>query len=249
MAMGDPLKQFAIKEMGNVSFFGYDVAFTNQSLWLFISTAIITALLVLSSRKRAVVPGRWQAFAEVTYEFMAGMLESTTGRAGLKYVPLIMTLMLFIAAINLMGMVPGSYTSTSQITITFALALMVFVLVWIVGLARHGLHFFSLFLPAGTPWPLVPIMIPLELISFFARPATLAIRLMANMLAGHILLKIFAGFAIMLASMGIGGILGSIAPAVMLVALTGLEIFVALLQAYIFTVLTCVYLNDAINLH
>lgn len=245
----NPLEQFAITQYASINVGSFELAVTNQAIWVMGAALFTSILLLVSSRKRAMIPSRMQSFAEMTYELIEGMITSTSGREGLKYLPLVMTLMLFIATINLLGMVPGSYTSTSQMAVCGALALMVFALVWIIGFARHGLHFFSLFLPAGTPLWLAPLIIPLEMISFFARPFTLTVRLAANMMAGHMLLKIFAGFAVMLAGLGATGIIGAMIPGLVLVALTGFEIFVALLQAYIFTILACVYLNDAINLH
>lgn len=245
----DPLQQFAIQQLGTLNIAGAEIAVTNQALWVMGGTLLTSFLLVLASRKRAMIPGRLQGFAELTYEFIEGMITGSAGREALKYMPLIFTLMMFIATINLLGMVPVAYTSTSQIAVCASLALMVFALVWIIGFARHGFHFLSLFYPTGTPLWLAPLVVPLEVISFFARPFTLAVRLTANMMAGHILLKMFAGFAVMLAGLGVTGILGAMIPGFVLIALTGLEIFVAILQAYIFTILTCVYLNDAINLH
>lgn len=245
----DPLEQFAIKQLGTINVMGAEIAVTNQALWVMAGAVLISSFLMIASRKRAMIPGRLQSFAEMTFEMVQGMVTSTSGREGLKYLPFVFTLMLFITTSNLLGMIPGSYTSTSQLAVCGALALAVFLMVWVIGFARHGFHFLSLFLPAGTPLWLAPLIVPLELISFFARPFTLTVRLAANMMAGHMLLKIFAGFAVMLAGLGIGGIVGAIIPGFVLVALTGFEIFVAVLQAYIFTILACVYLNDAINLH
>ena len=242
----DPLHQFEIQEIARLSVGGYELAFTNHALWMLIAVGAVSALFMLGSLRPSLIPGRFQAFVELTVDFVHGLVKGTAGDAGLKFLPLVMTVFLFIAAQNIMGMVPGSFTATSQIYTTGAMALAVFALVILVGIWQHGLRFFSLFFPHGTPLYLAPLIIPLEVISFLARPFTLAIRLAANMVAGHVLLKIFASFVIMLGSWFA---LSAAAPFIFLFAITGLEVFVALLQAYIFTILTCVYLNDALHLH
>lgn len=242
----NPLHQFEIKELASFSIAGKEIFLTNQSLWMLIVTASIMLFFILGTRKKALVPGKLQSIVELSLEFIDNLVISTTGAKGKKFVPLIFTIFFFIAINNIFGMIPGSYTSTSQITITLAMGLSVFIMVWIVGFYNHGLKFFTLFAPKGTPLALMPLIIVLELISFFARPCTLAVRLAANMIAGHILLKVFASFAVMLA-----GWLAATAilPAGILLSIMALEVMVAFLQAYIFTILTCVYLNDAINLH
>jgi F-type H+-transporting ATPase subunit a len=242
----NPLQQFEIKELASFELLGQTISLTNQSLWMIIATLAVMAFFVIGTRKKAAVPGRFQSIVELSYEFIESLVKSTTGVKGLKFMPLVFTVFFFIAANNLLGMIPGSYTSTSQITVTFAMGIAVFILVWIVGFYNHGLKFFKLFAPEGTPLALLPLIVVLELISFFARPFTLAVRLAANMIAGHILLKVFASFAAMLATMFVAA---AFVPAVVLISITTLELMVALLQAYIFTILTCVYLNDAINLH
>ena len=242
----DPLHQFQVAPVASWSVLGLDIVKTNQSLTMVVATGLVALLFVLGARRRALIPGRLQAFVELTYDFVAGLVQGTAGKAAMVFFPLILTLFLFIAIQNLAGMIPGTFTSTSQIFITLQLALAVFVLVIGVGFYKHGLHFLSLFYPAGTPLYLAPLIIPLELISFFARPLTLAVRLAANMIAGHVLLKIFATFAVMLSGLFVAA---GLVPLVFLIAITGLEVFIALLQAYIFTVLTCVYLNDALHLH
>ena len=242
----NPLHQFEIYEIASFNIGSFHVALTNQSLWMLLSTCAIMAFFALGLRRSTNVPGRYQSILELSYEFISDLVKSTTGPKGLKFLPLVFTLFFFVAGNNLLGMIPGSYTSTSQISVTLAMGLSVFALVWIIGLYTHGLKFFKLFLPEGTPIPLMPLIIVLELISFFARPFTLAVRLAANMVAGHILLKVFASFAVMLAGWFLAT---SLVPAVVLVSITALEVLVAILQAYIFTILTCVYLNDAINLH
>jgi|TARA_Y100001960_G_scaffold206995_1_gene216113 F-type H+-transporting ATPase subunit a len=242
----NPLHQFEIHELASFTIAGKEIFLTNQSLWMIIATSVIILFFALGMRKRALVPGRFQSMVEISYEFIDELVQSTTGAKGKKFMPLIFTIFFFISANNLLGIIPGSYTSTSQISITFTMGLCVFALVWIVGLYKHGLGFFKLFVPSGLPLAMIPLMLVLELISFFARPCTLAIRLAANMAAGHILLKVFASFAVMLA--GVFAAL-AIVPAAILLGITALEVLVAVLQAYIFTILTCVYINDAINLH
>jgi F-type H+-transporting ATPase subunit a len=202
----------------------------------------VTAFLTLSMRGGRLVPGRWQSMAEMSYEFIANMIRENVGAEGRKYFPFIFTLFMFILVGNLVGMIPFAYTFTSQIIVTFAMAATIFIGVTVIGLLRHGLHFFSLFVPSGTPLILAPLLIPIEVISYFVRPVSLSVRLFANMMAGHTMMKVFGGFTVLL------GVLG-VAPIILLVALTGFEIMVAVLQAYVFTVLTCLYLNDAIHLH
>jgi|TARA_B100001059_G_scaffold201920_1_gene209566 F-type H+-transporting ATPase subunit a len=202
----------------------------------------VTAFLTLSMRGGRLVPGRWQSMAEMSYEFIANMIRENVGAEGRKYFPFIFTLFMFILVGNLVGMIPFAYTFTSQIIVTFAMAATIFIGVTVIGLVRHGLHFFSLFVPSGTPLILAPLLIPIEVISYFVRPVSLSVRLFANMMAGHTMMKVFGGFTVLL------GVLG-VAPIILLVALTGFEIMVAVLQAYVFTVLTCLYLNDAIHLH
>jgi F-type H+-transporting ATPase subunit a len=184
-----------------------------------------------------------QLSAELMYVLISDMLNQNVGPKGRKFVPLIFTLFMFILLCNLLGMIPYGYTVTSHISITFALAMMVFLLVTIVGFVKHGLHFFSLFLPKGTPWWLAPLMVVIEMFAYLARPVSLSLRLAANMVAGHVLLKVIAGFVVSLT------IFLKIVPIPLMVVLIGFEIFVAILQAYIFSILTCVYLNDAVNLH
>jgi F-type H+-transporting ATPase subunit a len=202
----------------------------------------VTAFLTLSMRGGKLVPGRWQSMAEMSYEFIANMIRENVGAEGRKYFPFIFTLFMFILVGNLVGMIPFAYTFTSQIIVTFAMAATIFIGVTMIGLVRHGFHFFSLFVPSGTPLILAPLLIPIEVISYFVRPVSLSVRLFANMMAGHTMMKVFGGFTVLL------GVLG-VAPIILLVALTGFEIMVAVLQAYVFTVLTCLYLNDAIHLH
>jgi len=240
--VASPVEQFTIKPLVPLEVGGLDLSYSNSSLWMTITVIAVTAFLTLSMRGGRLVPGRWQSMAELSYEFVANMVRENVGSEGRKYFPFVFTLFLFVLFGNLLGMIPYSYTFTSQIIVTFAMAAVIFVGVTILGLALHGFHFFTLFFPSGTPIALAPILIPIEIISYFVRPVSLSVRLFANMMAGHTMMKVFAGFALAM------GVLG-VAPIILLVALTGFEIMVAVLQAYVFTLLTCMYLNDAIHLH
>ena len=250
----NPIEQFEIKEVFELAVGGVNLSFTNSSYFMIAATVLVSGLLTLAMSKRALVPGRAQSVAELMYEFVAGMIRSTAGDAGLKFFPFVFTLFAFILMGNMLGMMPyfpapdfKGFTFTSHIIVTFAMALLVIAIVVGYGVFKHGLKFFALFFPAGVPWPLYILLTPIELISFLSRPVTLGVRLFANMLAGHILLKVFAGFIVMLGSIGTLGILGAIAPFIMVVALTALEFLVAFLQAYVFAVLTCIYLSDALH--
>jgi F-type H+-transporting ATPase subunit a len=194
-------------------------------------------------RKRALVPGRWQSMAEMSYEFVANLLRDTVGSEGRKYFPLVFTLFMFILFGNMLGMIPYSFTFTSHVIVTFAMALAVFIGVTVLGFVKHGFHFFSFFVPPGVSVILWPLMIPIEIISYLSRPISLSVRLFANLTAGHTMLKVFAGFIISL------GVVGGVLPFAFVVALTGLELLIAFLQAYVFTILTCFYINDALRLH
>ena len=240
--MASPVEQFKLKSLVPFELGGVDLSYTTSSLWMTITIVCVTAFLTLSMRGGRLVPGRWQSMAEMSYEFIANMIRENVGTEGRKYFPFIFTLFMFILVGNLVGMIPFAYTFTSQIIVTFAMAATIFIGVTVIGLVRHGLHFFSLFVPSGTPLILAPLLIPIEVISYFVRPVSLSVRLFANMMAGHTMMKVFGGFTVLL------GVLG-VAPIILLVALTGFEIMVAVLQAYVFTVLTCLYLNDAIHLH
>src|SRR5437588_10262824 len=221
---------------------GLDVSYTNAALLMTVAVALITALLVLGTRNRALVPGRWQSIAEMSYEFVADMVETNVGHGGREFFPFVFTLFMFILFANFLGMIPYSYTVTSQIVVTFALAAVVFIGVTIIGIVRHGFRFLRLFVPQGVPAALLLLLVPIELLSYFIRPFTLAIRLFANMLAGHTMLAIFGGFA---ASVWLAAII----PLGINIALVGLELLVAVLQAYVFAILTCLYLRDALHLH
>ncbi len=240
-----PLDQFIINPMVEFRPGNVDLSFSNSSLFMVLAVCLVTIFLAGGIRKKSLVPGRWQSMSELSYEFVANMLRENVGMAGRTYFPFVFTLFMFILACNLLGMMPMpySFTVTSHIIVTFALALFIFIGVTIIGFVKHGLHFFSFFLPDGTPWWMAPLMIFIEAVSYLSRPISLSVRLAANMMAGHIMLKVIAGFVISL------GLLGGWAPLALLVGLVGFEIFVAVLQAYIFTILVCVYLNDAIHLH
>lgn len=239
----NPLSQFEIKKVFEINMFGYDISLTNSSCFMILTGVLISSYFVLAFKHKQVIPSRFQLSGEILYTLITDMLDQNVGPKGRKYMPLILTLFLFILTCNLLGMVPYGFTVTSHILITFALAAIVFFLVTIVGFYNHGLHFLSLFLPQGTPWWLAPLMIIIELFAYLARPISLSLRLAANMVAGHVLLKVMAGFIITLS------IYLKFLPIPIMVILIGFEIFVAILQAYIFTILSCVYLNDAVNLH
>lgn len=239
----DPLHQFQITRLREISLGGVDASFTNSALFMVIAIVAITAFMLVAVRGRALVPSRLQSMAELSYEFIANMIRENAGKAGMRYFPFIFTLFMFILFCNLIGMIPYTFTVTSHIIVTFAMALIVFIGVTVIGFARHGLHFLKLFVPSGVPMALLPLLVVIEVLSYLIRPISLSVRLFANMTAGHTMLKVFASFVVML------GVLGGWAPLAFVVALTALEIGIAFLQAYVFTILTCIYLNDALHLH
>ena len=244
----NPVEQFEIKNFLPIATLGgHEVAFTNSALFMLIIVGGVSALLIGATAPRAVVPGRLQSVAELSYEFVANTLRSSAGTEGMRFFPFVFTLFMFVLAANLVGLIPYSFTVTSQIIITAALALLVFLIVVGYGFWRHGLHFLNLFVPSGVPWFFLPLIVPIEVLSFLSRPVSHSVRLFANMLAGHITLQVFAGFIIMLAGAGVLGWFGALLPFVMVVMLTALELLVAFLQAYVFAILTCIYLNDAIH--
>ena len=247
----NPLHQFQIEPIEHVSLGGVNVDFTNSSLFMLFAFVGVCIFLIAGMRKKAMVPGRWQAMSEMTYMFVANLIKDNIGEEGKKYFPLIFTIFIFILFCNLLGMLPYSFTVTSHIAVTFTLAMLVFLTVLIVGIAKHGFHFIHLFIPSGVPGWMVPIIIPIEMISFLARPLSLSVRLAAAMTAGHVLLKVVAGFIVMLiAGLGLGlGLAAGTLPLGMLVLLIGLEVFICFLQAYIFSLMASIYLNDAIHLH
>ena len=237
------MEQFQIKRLIPIDLFGWDVSFTNASLFMVIAMAIIPLFFLVAMNRRSLVPGRLQSTAELSYEFIANMVRENVGEAGMKYFPWVFTIFMFILVLNLLGLLPYSFTVTSHIIVTFALAAMVWLIITAIGFRNHGVGFLKLFVPSGVPWWLMPIIIPIELISYLIRPVSHSVRLFANMMAGHAMLKVFAGFVVGL------GLIGGWAPFVFLLGFTGLELVVAFLQAFIFTVLTCIYLNDAVNMH
>ncbi|MCR9221546.1 MAG: F0F1 ATP synthase subunit A [Alphaproteobacteria bacterium] len=242
--MASPLEQFTIKTIAEVPG-GFD--FTNSSLWMTLAVATATIFLVGGMRKREMVPGPWQSMAESVYVFIGDMIRDNVGAQGRKFFPLVFTIFMFVLLGNALGMIPGSFTFTSHIVVTGVLAIFVFLFVTLVGLVKHGLHFFSFFVPEGAPKALYPLIIPIEVISYLSRPVSLSVRLFANMVAGHTMLKVFAGFVISLGAVTFG--IGGIAPIILNVLLIGFEFMIAFIQAYVFTLLTCLYLNDALHLH
>jgi F-type H+-transporting ATPase subunit a len=244
----DPIHQFAINDIvdfGTIG--GMNLAFTNSALFMVLSVALIAAFLVLGTSGRALVPGRVQALAEMSYEFIANMVRESAGQEGMRFFPFVFSLFMFVLFANLLGLFPYFFTVTSHIVITAALALTVILLVIGYGFYRNGLGFMKLFVPHGVPGYLLPLVVFIEVLSFLSRPISLSVRLFANMLAGHITLKVFASFIIMLGAFGFAGWIGAIIPFAMTVALTALEVLVAFLQAYVFAILTCMYLNDALH--
>ena len=242
MATENPLNQFVIERLIPIHIGGVDASFTNAALLMTLAVVAVTGFIMLTTRNAALVPSRWQSVTEMFYEFVADMVETNAGHGSAPYFPFIFTLFAFILLGNLLGLIPYSYTFTGQIIVTFALAITVFIGVTIIGIVRHGFGFVRLFVPHGVPVVLLVLLVPIEILSYCIRPFTLSIRLFANMLAGHTMLAIFGGFA---ASIGILGLL----PLGLDVLIFFLELLVAVLQAYVFTILTCLYLNDAINLH
>ena len=247
--MASPVEQFEIKPIVKLDLFGLDASFTNSALFMVIGVALICGFLLLATAGRSLVPGRMQSLAELSYEFIANMVRDNVGTAGMKFMPWIFSLFIFILVLNVLGMIAipavwKPFTVTSHIIVTFALAAMVFIVVTAIGFMRHGLGFFRLFVPEGVPILILPMIVVIEFISYMIRPISLSVRLFANMLGGHIMMKVFAGFVVSLGIVGAG-----VVPFVVMVGLTAFELLVAVLQAFIFSILTCIYLNDAIHLH
>lgn len=241
--MAGPLDQFTIIPLIPIRIGELDLSYTNSAAAMTAAVALISLFLLASTRRRGLVPTRWQSMAELSYEFVANLIRDTVGSEGRRYFPLIFTLFMFILFGNMLGMVPYGFTFTSHIIVTFAMAIIVFIGVTILGFAKHGMRFFGFFVPPGVHWAMWPLLIPIEALSYLSRPISLSVRLFANMLAGHTLMKVFAGFVPAL------GILGGWLPLGFVVALTGLEFVIAFLQAYVFAILTCLYINDALHLH
>lgn len=237
-----PLEQFTIEQLIPLHLGSVDVSYTNSALLMTVAVVLITLLLVGATRRASLVPGRLQSVAELSYEFIAGMVQENIGHEGIEFFPLVFSIFMFVLFGNMLGLIPFGYTFTSQIIVTFALSIFVFALVTLVAFIRHGIHFFSFFFPPGAPVFMAPILVPIEIVSYLSRPVSLSIRLFANMMAGHTMMAVFAGFTITL------GVFGFF-PIGVNVALYGLEVIVTALQAYVFTILTCLYLRDAIHLH
>jgi F-type H+-transporting ATPase subunit a len=244
--MPDPIHQFDIHELIPIKIFGWNASFTNSSAFMLAAVLLIFGFFMVATRSRSLVPTRLQSTAEVGYEFVADMLRDSIGSEGMKYFPFVFSLFIFIFACNMLGMIPGAFTVTSHIVVTAALAGIVFLAVLVIGFAKNGFGFLRLFVPEGVPWAIMPLVVAIEVISFLSRPVSHSVRLFANMLAGHITLKVFGGFVVMLLGAGTYAALAPL-PLLMAVALTALEVLVAFLQAYVFTMLTCMYLNDALH--
>ena len=244
----DPIHQFQITNIVHLGApGGFNISFTNSAAFMFGIVALVFFFLTYATRGRTLVPGRLQSLAEMSYEFVANTVRGSAGNEGMKFFPLVFSLFIFVLTANFVGMIPYSFTVTSHLIVTAALALVVILTVIIYGFVRHGTHFLHLFVPSGVPAFLLPFMVVIEVISFLSRPISLSLRLFANMLAGHIAMKVFAGFIVMMTASGVVGWFGAVLPLTMVVALTALEFLVAALQAYVFAVLTCICLNDALH--
>jgi F-type H+-transporting ATPase subunit a len=246
--MIDPIEQFNIEKIFTIGHIGnQEIAFTNSSAYMFGTVALISLLMIGGVAGKQLVPGRFQSMAELSYEFVANTIRSTAGREGMKFFPFVFSIFMLIAVSNIIGIIPYAFTISSHIIVTAALALLVFVTVLVYGFYKNGLKFFKLFVPSGVPIVILPLVVAIEIISFLSRPVSHSVRLFANMLAGHITLKVFASFVTMLGAFGFVGWFGALLPLALVVALTALELLVAFLQAYVFAILTCIYLNDAIH--
>jgi F-type H+-transporting ATPase subunit a len=225
----------------------YEIAFTNSAAFMLAALVVIAALMLIPTQRRALVPGRLQSMAELSYEFVADTIRSSAGNEGMRFFPFVFSIFMFVLVVNLLGLFPFAFSVTSQLIVTSALALLVFFTVIIYGFYKNGLHFLYLFVPKGIPIYILPLVSAIEVMSFLSRPVSHSVRLFANMLAGHITLKVFAGFIIMLSAFGVPGWIGATLPLALVVALSALELLVAVLQAYVFAILTCIYLNDALH--
>jgi F-type H+-transporting ATPase subunit a len=244
----DPIHQFQIQNLLPMATMGgHQISFTNSALVMLVIVAAVSTLMIGATARHAVVPGRLQSIAEISYEFVANTVRSTAGTEGMRFFPFVFTLFMFVLFANMIGLIPYSFTVTSQLIVTGSLALLVFFIVIGYGFWKNGLHFLNLFVPKGVPKVILPAIVVIEVLSFVSRPVSHSVRLFANMLAGHITLQVFAGFIIMLAGAGVLGWFGATLPFIMVVMLTALELLVAFLQAYVFAILTCIYLNDAIH--
>ena len=240
----NPMHQFEVYKIGpEINLGNINLSFTNASLFMTISAALILSFLFLGTKKKTLIPTKIQLITEMSYTFVAKMINETAGSSAKSFFPFIFTLFMFIFFCNMVGMLPYSFTVTSHIIVTFILAAFIFIGVTVIGFIKHGIGYLKLFVPSGVPAVLLPLIVVIEIISYLSRPVSLSVRLFANMMAGHTMMKVFGGFVISL------GIIGGWLPLSFSVALTGLEILVAFLQAYVFAILTCIYLNDALNLH
>ncbi|MDC0426926.1 F0F1 ATP synthase subunit A [Pelagibacteraceae bacterium] len=240
----NPMHQFAVHRIGpEIKIAGIDLSFTNASLFMFLSALAICGLLFLGTKEKKLIPDKLQLISEMIYNFIAKMISDTAGTKAKPYFPFIFSLFMFVLFCNMLGMLPYAFTVTSHIIVTLIMAIFIFIAVTIIGFLKHGFGYLKLFVPSGVPMVLLPLITIIEIISYLSRPVSLSVRLFANMMAGHTMLKVFGGFVISL------GVLGGWLPLSFSVALTGLEILVAFLQAYVFAILTCIYLNDALNLH
>ena len=241
----DPIHQFAITDIVPLGDSGLGI--TNSALFMILTTGLISAYLIISTQRRSLVPNRLQLVSEMLYEFVANMVTGSAGKEGMKFFPFVFSLFMFVLASNMLGMIPGSFTVTSQIIVTAAFAVLIISVVVIYGIVKHGSHFFGLFVPSGVPGWLLPFIVLIEIVSFLSRPVSLSLRLFGNMLAGHIALKVFGGFVVALIAAGGAATIIAPLPLLLAVALTAMEFLVAFLQAYVFAILTCVYLNDALH--
>ena len=239
----DPMHQFEIKKYIDLNLGGLDISFTNSSLYMLIAVTAISFFMIFSIRKNSIIPSRLQSVVEISYEFVSNMVRQNVGSQGKTYFPFIFTIFMFVLFLNMLGMIPYGFTVTSHIAVTFGLAILIFIGVTIIGFIKHGMGFLGFFVPKGVPIFMLPLLVVIELISYFTRPVSLSVRLFANMMAGHTMLKVFSGFVILM------GFLGGWLPLDVMVAFTGLEILIAFLQAYVFAILTCIYLNDALHMH
>lgn len=247
--MADPLKQFQIQPLVPFEIGSVDLSFTNSSLWMGIAVVVSIAFSLMALRKKEIIPGRKQALAELTYNFVANMVRDNVGNKGRQYFPFIFTIFMVVLLGNMLGMIPYSFTYTSHIAVTGILALAIFFIVTIIGLMKHGLKFFGFFCPSGVPFFLMPLIIPIEVLSYLIRPVTLSVRLFANMMAGHLILKVFAGFVVSFVSLGAFGLILAPVPILFNAIMIAFELLIAFLQAYVFAILTCIYLKDSIDLH
>ena len=240
----NPMHQFNVYRIGpEISLGNVDISFTNASLFMVISALTIISVFFIGTKRKAIIPTKIQLLTELSYTLVSKMISDTAGSKAKPYFPFVFSLFMFVLFCNMLGMLPYSFTVTSHIIVTFALAAIIFIGVTIIGFVNHGVRYLKLFIPSGVPLFLLPLIVVIEIISYLSRPVSLSVRLFANMMAGHTMLKVFGGFVISL------GIIGGWLPLSFTVALTGLEILIAFLQAYVFAILTCIYLNDALNLN